>query len=154
MQFVKESVFSVPASELWAFHARPDAFALLTPPWQVTEILEPPRSLKVGTIVRLRVKLPLLPIWQTIEAEHIEYEEGHMFADRMNKGPFAKWVHHHRIEAMGPGTSKLVDSIEYELPMGALGSFAGGSFARRELEKLFAFRHKVTREHLGSHQEA
>jgi ligand-binding SRPBCC domain-containing protein len=152
MQFVKESVFPVPASALWAFHERADAFALLSPPWQTMEILQPPRSLEVGTIVKLRVNpLPLpLPsfLWQTIEAEHIDYQAGRMFVDRMNKGPFAQWIHTHTVTPISDSESKLTDSIEYELPLGALGRLAGGAFARRELEKLFAFRHEVTKKNL------
>ena len=145
MQFLKSSVFQVPAATLWAFHERPDAFAMLTPPWQKTEIIKPPTSLQVGTMVRLRVKIAPLPFWQTIEAEHIEYEAGKMFADRMNKGPFATWIHHHIIAPEGDGASRLTDQIEYELPLGGLGRLFGGAIARRQLEKLFAFRHEVTR---------
>ena len=146
MQFVKTSVFAVPAAKLWAFHERPDAFALLTPPWQRTEIVQPPVSLQVGTLVKLRVKMAPLPFWQTIEAEHIEYEAGRMFADRMNRGPFATWIHHHIITPEGPDASRLTDQIEYALPFGTLGRLLGGAIARRQLEKLFTFRHQVTRE--------
>jgi ligand-binding SRPBCC domain-containing protein len=148
VHFRKESVFPVPVAALWAFHAHPDAFARLTPPWQDTEVIQAPASLKVGTIVRLRVKVPLLPIWQTIEAEHIEYQEGHLFVDRMNKGPFAQWVHRHEMTAEGASASRLVDSIEYTLPLGALGRTFGSAIARRELEKLFAFRHQTTLHYL------
>jgi uncharacterized protein len=145
MKFVKTSVFAAPAATLWAFHERPNAFALLTPPWQRTEIIQPPHSLKVGTIVKLRVKMPPLPFWQSIEAEHIEYEAGRMFADRMNRGPFARWIHHHIITEEGPQTSRLTDEIEYALPFGVVGRVLGGGIARRQLEKLFTFRHAVTR---------
>ncbi len=146
MQFVKTSVFAVPASTLWAFHERPDAFSMLTPPWQRTEIIQPPVSLKVGTVVKLRVKMPPLPFWQTIEAEHIEYDAGRMFADRMNRGPFATWIHHHIITPEGTNASRLTDQIEYALPFGFVGRVFGSAIARRQLEKLFTFRHNVTRQ--------
>lgn len=145
MQFVKESRFAVPAAQLWAFHERPDAFALLSPPWQRTEIIQAPTSLAIGTVVRLKVKMPGLPLWQTIEAEHTEYERGHFFVDKMNRGPFATWVHRHIIEADGPNASKLIDQVDYELPFGSLGKLFGAGVARRQLEKLFTFRHEVTR---------
>ena len=57
MQFVKESVFPVSVEELFAFHERPDAFALLQPPWDPVEIIQPPTSLEVGTQVKLRSKV-------------------------------------------------------------------------------------------------
>jgi ligand-binding SRPBCC domain-containing protein len=42
----------------------------------------------------------------------------------------------------------LRDAIEYELPLGALGQLGGGWFVRGMLEKLFAFRHDVTRRYV------
>ena len=143
MRFVKESLIGASAKTVFAFHETKDAFERLQPPWQKTEIVTPPSSLAVGTRVVLRTKVG--PIWQTIEAEHIAYEPGRMFADRMNRGPFAKWEHKHIVTPHGPSESTLTDDIEYELPMGALGRLFGGAFARRELERLFAYRHDVTR---------
>jgi hypothetical protein len=143
MRFVKESVIQASAATVFAFHEAKDAFLRLQPPWQKNEIIQPPTSLAVGTRVLLRTKLG--PFWQTIEAEHVEYEPGRMFADRMVRGPFASWLHRHIVTPKGPDTALLTDDIEYELPLGALGRFAGGAFARRELERLFTFRHEVTR---------
>jgi uncharacterized protein len=85
------------------------------------------------------------PIWQTIIAEHVAYEQGRMFADRIVKGPFASWLHRHTVAPLGSHESMLTDDIEYELPLGANGKFFGAWFARRELERLFHFRHEVTR---------
>jgi hypothetical protein len=143
VRFLKESVFAASAATVFAFHERPDAFERLQPPWQTTEIVTPPASLRVGTRVVLRVKLG--PLWQTIEAEHVAYEPGRMFADRMVRGPFAKWLHRHEVTPVGEDRCRLTDDIEYELPLGVLGRVFGAPFARRELEKLFAFRHEVTR---------
>lgn len=143
MRFLKETVFPVSAEELWAFHERPDVLQLLTPPWQKTEIVQPPVSLEVGTRVILRTKLG--PFWQTVVAEHVEYERGRMFADRIVKGPFARWLHRHTVTPRGPSESMLTDDIDYELPLGVLGRVFGGFYARRQLERLFEFRHEVTR---------
>ena len=69
-----------------------------------------------------------------------------MFADRMVKGPFASWLHKHIVTPRGDNQCVLTDDIEYELPMGILGRTFGGGFARRNLERMFDFRHQVTRE--------
>jgi ligand-binding SRPBCC domain-containing protein len=143
--FVKESQFRASPERLFAFHERPDALALLTPSWQKTEVLVPPTSLAAGTRVKLRTRVG--PFWQNIEAEHVSYEKGRSFADRMVKGPFRHWLHHHLISA-SEGGSMLRDEIEYELPLGALGQLGGGWFVRRMLEKLFAYRHDVTRRYV------
>ena len=144
MKFVKTSTIRAPAATVFAFHEAPDAFARLQPPWQKSEIIKPPTSLQVGTIVVLRTKVG--PFWQTIEAEHVAYEPGVMFADRMNRGPFARWLHRHIVSERGPEDCTLTDDIEYELPLGAVGRLLGAGIARRQLEKLFAYRHEITRQ--------
>ncbi len=75
----------VPAELLWAFHERPDAFALLQPPWEASEVIELPKSLEVGARGALGAKLG--PLTLRIEAEHIAYEKGRSFTDTMLRGP-------------------------------------------------------------------
>jgi len=144
VRFLSETVIAADAATVFAFHERPDAFELLLPPWQTSRIIQPPTSLRVGTRVILRTKIG--PLWQTIEAEHVEYEAGRMFADRMTKGPFKSWLHRHIVTPLGDHESRLTDDITYELPLGVLGRVFGGGFARRELERLFEYRHRVTKE--------
>ncbi len=144
MRFVKESVIGASAETVFAFHEAPDAFARLQPPWQKTEVVQPPSSLEVGTRVILKAKFG--PFWQTIVAEHVAYEPGRMFADRMVEGPFPTWLHEHIVVPRGESECVLRDEIEYSLPLGALGQAFGGWFAQKSLEKLFDFRHAVTRE--------
>ena len=90
------------------------------------------------------VRAWLGPVPLTIEALHVEYERGRLFADRMVRGPFQSFLHRHRFESRGAG-ARLVDDIEYELPGGALGRLVGGWMAERRLDRLFRFRHEVTR---------
>jgi ligand-binding SRPBCC domain-containing protein len=144
MRFVKESVIHASAEVVFAFHEAPDAFERLQPPWPRTEIIQPPTSLEVGTRVVLKIRVG--PFSQTLEAEHVEYEPGRMFADRMTGGPFASWLHRHVVTPQGPDQCVLTDDIEYELPLGWLGRLVGGPFARRMLERMFDYRHRVTRE--------
>ena len=143
MRFQKQSVIRASAATVFAFHESPDAFERLQPPWQKTEVIQPPSSLDVGTRVVLRVKVG--PVWQTMVAEHVEYEPGKMFADRLVKGPFASWLHRHIVTPRGDQECVLLDDIEYELPFGLLGRVFGGAFAKRNLERLFDYRHEVTR---------
>ena len=144
MHLRKESVIEASAERVFAFHEAPDAFERLQPPWQKTEIIQPPTSLEVGTRVVLRVGLG--PFWQTLVAEHVAYEPGHLFADRMIEGPFASWLHQHIVTPQGPDRCLLTDDIEYELPLGSVGRFFGGWIARRMLDRMFDYRHAVTRE--------
>lgn len=143
-RFVRTLDVAAPVERLWAFHERPDAFRLLQPPWDRVDVLVPPRSLEVGT--RVEVRAWIGPIPTRIVAEHVAYERGRMFADRMVQGPFRSWYHQHIFEAREGGGSRLTDDIEYELPLGWLGRTFGAGIALRRLERTFEHRHRITRE--------
>ena len=143
MHFVKESLIHASAETVFAFHAQKDAFERLVAPWQKIEIIQPPKSLEVGTRVILRMKVG--PFWQDVEAVHVAYDAGHMFADRIVKGPFASWLHKHVITPRSVNECTLRDDIEYELPLGLLGRIFGAPIAKYELRRLFDYRHDVTR---------
>lgn len=142
LEFVQESVIPASVEEVFAFHERSDAFALLQPPWERSEIIQPPASLEVGTRVELRTKVG--PFWLRIVAEHVAYEKNARFEDVMRQGPFAKW-HHQHIFRKHPEGCVLRDQIAYLPPLGFLGRMADGFAVRPRLRKLFAYRHEVTR---------
>lgn len=142
MKFVRESILPASVEEVFAFHERADAFALLQPPWERTEILVPPRSLDVGTRVELRTRIG--PVWITIVAEHVAYEKNALFEDVMLRGPFARWHHRHLFFAHEDGC-RLRDEIDYAPPLGLLGRLVDPVLVRPRLRRLFAYRHEVTR---------
>lgn len=141
--FEKRTRIAAPPERVFAFHARPDALTLLLPPWERARVIEKTPGLQVG--VRAVIAVRVGPIEQRIVAEHTACEEGRMFQDTMRSGPFARWVHTHTMEADGAGGTWLVDHIDYALPLGALGQLGGGWFVRRKLDRMFAYRHEVTR---------
>ena len=143
MLFVHESVIAAPVARVFAFHERPDALPLLTPPWERVEIIQPPTSLRPGTRVVLRVHVG--PFSQRLESEHTLYEKDVVFQDRQLRGPFARFVHTHRFFEASGGHTLLRDEIDYALPLGPLGAALGGRMVRRRLERMFAFRHEATR---------
>ena len=142
MQFVKESVIPATVEEVFAFHERPDAFALLQPPWERVDIQRPPRGLEVGTRVELRTKMG--PFWIPIVAEHVAYARNDRFEDVMVRGPFARWHHKHLFLPHDDGCL-LRDEIEYAAPLGWLGRLVDPIAVRPKLQRLFDYRHDVTR---------
>jgi ligand-binding SRPBCC domain-containing protein len=139
--FVRERLIAAPPRAVFAFHERPDAFALLQPPWEQTRILQPPTGLEVGTRVVLKTRVG--PIWVTIEAEHVAYAKDERFEDVMHRGPFAHWHHKHLFLARGPHCL-LRDEIDYALPLGPLGNLAALLVVERKLARMFTHRHDVT----------
>jgi uncharacterized protein (TIGR01777 family) len=147
--FTHRSPMPVSADALYAWHARPGAFERLNPPFDPVEVEERAGGLEVGarTVIRMKVG----PVHQRWVAEHTAHEPGRMFRDEQRDGPFARWVHTHRFEPKPDGTSELVDEVEYELPLGGLGALFGSGFTRATLERMFAYRHAVTRADLARH---
>lgn len=146
--FERRTTMPVSAEELCAWHARPGAFERLNPPFAPVTVEERTGGLEVGARTVITGIGPLGSRWV---AQHTAYEPGRMFRDEQVSGPFKKWVHTHRFEPKGETSSELVDQIDYELPLGGLGSFFGGAFANSTLERMFAFRHALTRNDLSRH---
>ena len=142
--FIRRSRIPAPAEEIFAWHARPGAFERLTPPWQSVEVVERSGGIKDGARVVLRLWVG--PFSRTWVAEHWDYVPGRQFRDRQLQGPFARWDHTHRIEPDGDAACYLEDRIDYALPLGRLGAMCGGAFTRRTLDRLFTYRHTVTRQ--------
>ncbi|MEW5740576.1 MAG: TIGR01777 family oxidoreductase [Myxococcota bacterium] len=136
----------VSAAALYAWHARPGAFERLNPPFDPVELEDRTGGLEVGARTVLRMKVG--PVTQRWVAEHTACEPGRMFRDEQREGPFKKWIHTHRFEAKPDGTSELVDEVEYELPF---GGFLGRGFTQATLERLFRYRHALTRADLERH---
>ncbi len=133
-----------PAAEVFAWHERPGAFARLVPPWQKVEVISQIGGIRDGARVSLRTKIG--PVWVRWDVEHRNYVEGLQFRDVQLRGPFAHWEHVHRVEPVDGGQAcVLTDEIQYRLPFGTLGRIGGGAFARAELERLFDYRHAVTK---------
>ena len=145
---VFRSALPVSAAELYAWHARPGAFARLAPPWQRIEVLEAARNLDPGARARVRLHVGPFPVeWV---AEHVEHVPGVRFRDAARRGPFEKFDHTHTFGHDGEGRSVLEDWIEWELPFGKVGRLAE-PFARRELARTFAYRHRITAWDLACH---
>lgn len=132
-----------PAAEVFAWHERPGALARLCPPWEKVELVSATGGVRDGARVVVRNRMgPVALDWHV---EHRGYVAGREFRDVQLRGPFARWEHLHRVEPDGPDACVLTDEIHYALPGGALGRVLGGGFVRRQLTRLFTWRHATTR---------
>ncbi|MCP3098156.1 TIGR01777 family oxidoreductase [Myxococcus sp. K15C18031901] len=149
--FDARSRMPVSASELFGWHAREGALARLTPPWERMELLERSgEGIQPGARVVMRMRVGPFP--RRWVAEHTAYVRDSLFQDVQRSGPFSRWVHTHRMwPEPSQGTSVLEDEVEYVLPFGPPGRLLGAGYARRTLERMFAYRHRVTREDLRRH---
>ena len=143
-KFARSVRIEVSAERAFAWHQRPGAFERLVPPWLKVDRLSGPPKLQDGTEVVLRSgRWPFYFRWV---ARHRDVRPPLQFVDEQARGPFSRWVHTHRFEAAGPTGCVLTDEIEYRPPFGL-----GAGWIRRELERIFRFRHHVTRCDLRAH---
>ena len=145
--FVRSVVLPVSAAEAFAWHERPEAFDLLTPPWQRVRSQAPTDGLRDASVRVIHLLAgPFRLAWV---AEHYGYASGREFNDRQLRGPFAKWEHRHSFSDLEDGTCVLTDTVRYRLRFGAAGRVVAGAWVRGQLERLFVHRHAVTREALS-----
>ena len=143
MQFVKESIIKAAPERVFAFHELPDAFERLMPPWENAKIIQKADITQIGSraIIEMKV-LGVFPArWV---AEHTRYEPPKMFEDVQISGPFKSWRHDHIVEPHADGAI-LRDEVHYEPPMWIFGELAAPFAVTPKLEKMFAYRHEVTR---------
>ena len=147
--FVRRIRIDASADEVFRWHARPGALERLTPPWTSVQVAERSGGIEDGG--RVVLKIPVGPTHVRWVAEHRDYVEGRQFRDVQVEGPFARWEHTHRFEPDGPRACTLEDRIEYALPLGSAGGFIGGRFVRSMLERMFAYRHRITAQDIVTH---
>ena len=128
---------------VFAFHEQPDALARLTPPWERSRVVRAARISEVGSeaVVETRVVGLFRVRWV---ARHTVYDPPRVFEDVQVRGPFKSWRHRHVVEPHARGAT-LRDEIEYEPPLNFLGRLAAPLLIEPRLQKLFAYRHAVTR---------
>ena len=154
MAFTLDLRSAMPACRraLFDFHANPGAFERLAPPWETIRVVERRGSIRDGDALRMRLKKG--PLWLPWDARHFGFVEGERFRDEQTRGPFASWTHTHAFDPHPSGDDRrsvLHDHVEYALPGGARAGRAGGGVARRQLLRMFAYRHLRTSHDLARH---
>ena len=150
MQFTCD--INAPIDRVWAFHNTVESLFKLTPPDKHARLVGVPEPMCAGVIYRIQIRLfGMVPL--TMHSLIREYTPPNGFVDIQlpGKGPFKSWEHQHRLTAISPDCTRLVDHLTYTLPLGPLGLLANALFARRDIEKMFAYRHMVTKREVENH---
>ncbi len=149
--FEYRSQFPVPVEELYGWHTRPGAFERLAPPWERMEIVQRTQGIKDGErLIFNLVKGPVKICW---EALHYNTAENKQFVDEQVRGPFQKWIHTHKFESVENSVSELMDSVEYQPPLGGFGDSLFGDNIREKLNAMFRFRHERLKNDLKQHKK-
>ncbi len=143
MKFVKESVIRATPEKVFAFHRLSDAIERLIPPWENAKIIQKADISEIGSQAIIEQKIFGLIRSRWI-AEHTKFEPPKMFEDAQISGPFKSWRHKHIIKSH-ENVAILRDEIEFEPPFWVFGRIAAPLLVLPKLEKMFAYRHEVTR---------
>jgi ligand-binding SRPBCC domain-containing protein len=129
-----------PLAEVFAFFGDPANLVRLTPPEFHLRLLEAPPRLALGSRVVFQGRRWGIP--QRVVSEITTFDAPAVFTDTQVEGPFRKWVHTHRFEAVAGGT-RVSDHVEYEPPGGLLGLVATAARVERDLRWVFEYRTKT-----------
>ncbi|HXG82427.1 MAG TPA: SRPBCC family protein [Pyrinomonadaceae bacterium] len=143
MKFVKESIIKAAPERVFAFHELAHAFERLVPPWENAKVIQKADISKIGSRAIIEQKIFGLISAKWV-AEHTKYEPPEMFEDIQISGPFKSWRHQHIVSPHADGAI-LRDEIEFEPPMWIFGQIAAPLFILPKIQKMFAYRHEVTR---------
>ena len=128
-----------PPEHVFPFFADAANLERITPPWLGFRVLSPRVEMREGTLIEYRLRLHGVPVrWRT----RIDlWDPPHRFVDRQLSGPYRLWHHTHTFEPDGAGGTLMRDVVRYALPLGPLGALAHRLLVRRDLARIFDFRH-------------
>lgn len=157
MAIYERSTFvRAPLEDAWDFHSTVEGLVAATPDWldlRVESVTGPdgepdPEVLDTGTEVTLSIR----PAWlgpRLSWTSRITFRDRDgataEFRDEMIDGPFPRWHHTHRFAAE-PGGTRLVDRVEYRLPLGPARGLS--ALAWPGFEAVFALRQRATKRRL------
>lgn len=128
------------------FHRQSASMGRITPPPVVVQIHAAQPLLDEGAQMDFTLWLGPLPIRWLAQIEQVT---ANGFVDRQARGPFARWIHTHRFEAVAAKRTRVVDEIELELSR-HWGWRLVGLGMWLSLPLLFAFRAWKTRRALSA----
>jgi ligand-binding SRPBCC domain-containing protein len=143
----REQIVRAPLDEVFDFFSAARNLEALTPPWLRFAVLTPePTPMHRGTVIEYRLRLRGVRLrWVSLIEE---WEPGRRFVDRQLCGPYRLWHHTHEFAAHAEGTL-VRDRVRYQIPLGPLGALAHVAFVRRDLARVFEFRHAAVSRLLG-----
>lgn len=146
-QLTRSQWVPTPLEEVVGFFEDPRNLEQITPPFLGFRILtEGEIEMRVGALIDYSIRLHGVPLlWQTRIDEYVPMER---FVDFQVKGPYRYWNHLHTFSREDGGT-RIEDCVDYELPLGPLGTVAHALFVKRQLKTIFDYRYRVIEKRFG-----
>jgi ligand-binding SRPBCC domain-containing protein len=147
-----------PVERVFAFFANPENLPPLMPAWQQARIDtativapgarpgSPLATPAAGAGSRMTISfrpMPLVPMRMNWDARITAFAWNDHFCDEQLSGPFAYWLHCHRVSAEvrdGVTGTSVTDDVTYAMKLGVLGDVANMLGGAMHMRSLFRFR--------------
>lgn len=136
---------AAPVDAVFRFHLDTRNAPLISPDAATFVAVEGTFPVIPGAVVTLKVRQPPIPFAQTWRVRIAEIEPDRLVVDVAERSPFARWRHSHIFTPLPDGGTRMTDRVEYALPFGPLGRLADRLVGRRQLQAMFAERHRKTK---------
>lgn len=144
MTTIERSIrINAPIERVFHFHDDTQNLLKITPP-NIKVAIESIGTPGLGYEAKLRIR-QFGVFTMTWHVRITEYDAPHSMVDVQVSGPFRSWKQIRRFRTID-GVTELTDIVEYEVPFGVLGAIANTLIIRNEVEKMFAYRQKRTKE--------
>ena len=132
----------VAVQKLYDFHLDVTNLSKITPPWIKVKIVSLIIPVEEGSDIELDItRFAMTQRWKVQIAE---LKPPGLVCDKALKSPFASFIHHHRFEVIDDTKSLLCDELEFSLPFYPF-SLIALPFVKRDVRKMFEYRHKQTK---------
>lgn len=142
-QLYREQQLHCDIKTAWDFFSSPMNLSKITPKDMGFSVLSDFKNVPIyeGMIINYTVS-PILRIPLKWTTRITQVDELKSFADLQQNGPYKYWKHFHEFIPNADGVL-MIDTVDYELPFGVLGTIAHRTFVKKKLESIFNFRYKV-----------
>lgn len=145
-----EQLLPISLEEAWDFFTVPTNLDKITPKEMQFEITNnPPAKTYLGQIITYKIGiLPAVKSNWITEITHFENplkneNKKGFFVDEQRFGPYAMWHHEHHFEKTTEGNVKMIDIVNFKLPIGILGEILAGNYVKNKVKFIFESRFKI-----------
>lgn len=149
--YQRSTLIECSQAALYAFHLDVENLTKITPKGVSVELLNEDFVPHEGGVLHIKSVKNFIPMKWEVLIEKMDAPR--LLVDVAIRSPFTMWRHSHIFTQYNETQCELKDVVEFTLPFGAIGRLFD-AFVIKELEAMFAFRHRLTKEILENSSDS